>query len=158
MTEPNNAGSSLHEDSDKQIKFKKRLYHPSPNRGRCINAQTGVHYPWKSSSFESLRIYKVMDSTGFYDSKGFLRVSSDPINQGANVLYYDSPEQYGRHLRHRVDTDYCSKWHNKISNIFPGGVFSLDAYEYEKNKNLGNTLKTEEETHNVEYDYACVDE
>tara|TARA_Y100000389_G_scaffold203913_1_gene254072 strand:- start:489 stop:941 length:453 start_codon:yes stop_codon:yes gene_type:complete len=149
MTEYNKKTSSLYDDDkSQQIKFKKRLYHPSSNSGRCINAQTGVTYPWMSSSFESLRLYKVIDSTGKYDSKGFLRVPSDPINPDANFLYYDSPEQYGRHLRRNVDVEYCSKWHNKINNIFPGGVFCLEAYKNETKTNIGNTLKTED----VSYD------
>ena len=151
MTEiADNTTSLYDDDKSQQIKFKKRLYHPSPNGGRCINAQTGVPYPWMSSSYESLRLYKVIDSTGFYDKFGFLRVKSDPVNPDANTLYYDSPEQYGRHLRRRVDTNYCSKWHNKITSIFPDGVFSLDAYENYKNTLLGNTLKSVELCQNEE--------
>lgn len=112
-----------------QIKLKRtREYYPSNQDGYYIvNAKTGVRYPWKVGSFDSNRLYKVTDATGFMDRNGYRLQKNDEPNYEPNFLYYDSPEQAAKHLRMKLDPKRALMWHNKYNELFPSGQFSSDA-------------------------------
>jgi len=125
---------------DRKVRIRKRRYHPTTYGRLCVNAMTGIAYPWQSGSFEEMRLYKVVDATAFHTKEGFLRERKDPIHKEPNFLYYDSPEQYGRHMRVDVDPAFCAKWHARVSRYFPnGGEFRRD--EYEADQANGDSLR-----------------
>jgi hypothetical protein len=114
----------------------KRKYFPSNKQDTYIvNAMTGVKYTCKVGSFESLRLYSVVDTTSSCDNKGFLIKSTDKETETGipNYLYYDSPQQYMEHRKVQLDTETIKSWKNKVSILFPttdnsDGLFSIDAY------------------------------
>ena len=106
-------------------KRRRALYYTSNVPDSFIkNAFTGHIYPYKVGSLESLKLYKVMDSTGTIDKDGVrLNVKSRPNSQ-PNILYYDNPEEYMRHRRIKLDSDKINSWKNKVNRLFPKGEFS----------------------------------
>ncbi len=109
---------------------------PQPKKGRSIyytsnmpdsyikNAFTGHIYPYRVGSFDSLQLYKVMDSTGMVDKNGVKLNKTKRPNSTTNILYYDNPEEYMRHRRIKLDSDKISSWKNKVNRLFPKGEFS----------------------------------
>tara|TARA_B100000902_G_scaffold376126_1_gene406830 strand:- start:243 stop:788 length:546 start_codon:yes stop_codon:yes gene_type:complete len=107
-----------------------------PKRGRSVyytsnmpdsyikNAFSGHIYPYKVGSFDSLQLYKVMDSTGTVDKDGVKLSKTKRPNGSSNILYYDSPEEYMRHRRIKLDSDKINSWKNKVTRLFPKGEFS----------------------------------
>tara|TARA_A200000113_G_scaffold225090_1_gene244796 strand:+ start:7764 stop:8249 length:486 start_codon:yes stop_codon:yes gene_type:complete len=118
------------ENGEHRPKVKRRRYHPTKLGGVCINAQTGQRYSIMQGSFEELRLYKMIDATAFYDKNGFLRERKDPVNPDPNILFYDSPEEYMRHMKVKIPQDRVNRWHMNQRRMFPdGGQFDKAAYE-----------------------------
>jgi len=131
----------------KKIKIKKRRYYPTTQGKYCVNAVNGMRYPWKSGSYNELQLFKMIDATGKYDKDGFLIKRSEEKNKDPNFLYFDSPEQYAKHMRIKLDHVQSQKWHSKVRMIFPNGSFDLDAYTQYKNSGIkySNYTLNEEE-------------
>ena len=111
-----------------EVQRRKRVYYPSNKDGyHIVNAVTGHSYPWKVGSYDSYRLYKVTDATGFHDKNGYRLQKNDEPNYEPNFLYYDSPEQAAKHLKMKLDPKEALKWHNKYNLLFPDGKFSLEA-------------------------------
>lgn len=108
--------------------IRRRRYFPTRYGGFCVNAVTGSRYPYGQGSFESLRLYQVIDSSGTCDNKGYVRERHDEPNKTPNFLFYDSPEQYSRHMKVDVDGKVSYQWHNDVKNMFPDNVFDKSAY------------------------------
>ena len=114
----------------------KRKYFPSNTPDAYIvNAMTGVKYDCKVGSFESLRLYSVVDATSSCDNKGFLIKSTDKETETGtpNYLYYDSPQQYMEHRKVQLNPETIQSWRDRVSRLFPttensDGVFSTEAY------------------------------
>ena len=121
--------------SIRKFRIRKRRFHPTTFRLYCVNAIDGEPYPWKSGSFEELRLYKVINTTGFYTKDGFVRNRDEELCRDPIFLYYDSPEQYSRHMRVNLDQTHCAKWHEKVNRYFPNGEFDRTAYENDKANN-----------------------
>lgn len=117
------------DERERKVRIRKRRYHPSTSGRRCVNAVTGLSYLWQTGAYDEMRLYKVVDSTSYYTKEGFLRELKDPINKEGNILYFDSPEQYAKHMRVNINPNYCSAWHHRIDKIFPDGKFNRVAYE-----------------------------
>lgn len=114
----------------------KRKYFPSNTQDTYIvNAMTGVKYECKVGSFESMRLYSVVDTTSSCDNKGFLIKLTDKETEtgNPNYLYYDSPQQYMEHRKMSLDTSVIQSWRDKVTRLFPttensDGAFSIEAY------------------------------
>ena len=118
------------EHGERKVRVKRRRYHPTKLGGVCINAQSGQRYPIMQGSFEELRLYKMIDATAFYDKNGFRREKRDPVNPDPNILYYDSPEEYMRHMKVKIPQDRINRWHLNQKRMFPdGGDFDKAAYD-----------------------------
>jgi len=92
-----------------------------------------------------MRLYKVVDATAFHTKEGYVRERKEEIHKEPNFLYYDSPEQYGRHIRVDVDPALCAQWHARGRRYFPdGGAFDRAAYEADKAS--GHTLRAPQST------------
>ncbi len=109
------------ENEEQEKVLRKRRFYPTRIGGYCINAVTGSRYHIQQGSFEELRLFRTTDATGFYDSKGFLRRRNDPVSRDPNFLYYDSPEQYMRHMRQKVPQEQVNRWHTNVQRMFPDG-------------------------------------
>jgi hypothetical protein len=71
--------------------------------GSCIrNAETGNFYKYKVGSKSEDLFFKVALATGELKTKN-----------GSNVLFYDSPEQYDKHLDQEVSQTIKQTWHEK---------------------------------------------
>jgi hypothetical protein len=106
--------------NDVKTYIKKPYYYPSNVAGSHIkNAVTGVEYAWRVGSFDSQRLFKVVDTIGNYDCNGKkINVNSkDYPNPMANHCYYDNPQQYMTHRRTRVNPLLVSQWEAKQSEF-----------------------------------------
>lgn len=99
----------------------KRKYFPTLGQnGYICNAATGVLYPFKIGSFESQRLYKVVDATGTCSSEGFPITNRLQLpNPNPNHLYYANPEEYMRHWQTNLAPDLVRKWHANVLKRFP---------------------------------------
>jgi hypothetical protein len=122
--------NNFNENGEPRVRVKRRRYYPTKLGGVCVNAQSGQRYQIMQGSFEELRLYKTIDATAFYDKNGYLRETRDPVNPDPNMLYYDSPEEYMRHMRVKLPQDRVNRWHINNKRIFPdGGEFDKAAYD-----------------------------
>ena len=110
------------------VRMRRRRYYPTRHTGFCINAVTGSRYNFCQGSYDSLRLYQVIDSSGKCDRNGYIRTRWDPSNQTPNFLYYDSPEQYSRHNKVEISGKFAYQWHNDVKKMFPDGQFDKEAY------------------------------
>ena len=71
------------------------------------NAETGNYYKYKVGSKEEDLFFKVA-------------LSSGKLNAGnaSNILFYDSPEQYEKHLLYDLEDEIKEKWAEKKRNLF----------------------------------------
>jgi hypothetical protein len=75
----------------------------SGNVGSKIrNAETGQTYKYKVGSKDEALFFKIGLATGELKT-----------NNGSNVLFYDSPEQYEKHLCYELNQKVKDLWHEK---------------------------------------------
>ena len=86
-------------------RFFNSKYYPSNSTGKTIvNAMTGEKYDIRVGSVDSLRLFKVIDTSGHFNSDGTKNNMADRftnIDKEPNFLYYDNPAEY---LQHRGDS------------------------------------------------------
>lgn len=124
-----NENEILH-DGERRVRIKRRKYHPTKLGGVCVNAQTGHRYPIMQGSFDELKLYKIVDATSHYDKDGF-RLAMKQSNSDPNILYYDSPEEYMRHMKTKVSQEQVNRWHVNKKRMFPESnecKFDKEAY------------------------------
>ena len=68
------------------VKMRRRRYFPTKHGGICVNAVTGNRYPYSQGSFESLRLYQVVDASGKCDNNGYVRGRWDQPNKTSNFF------------------------------------------------------------------------
>ena len=89
-----------HEDLyvEKAEREENRVYYTTNNtKGYIYDAITGLPHRWKVGSYDSLRLYSVIDATGVVDENGIKIPFNGMPNRSPNILYYESPEAYERH-------------------------------------------------------------
>lgn len=69
---------------------------------RIRNAETGSYYKYKVGTNEEGLLFKVALATGELRARN-----------SSNVLFYDSPEQYEKHLMAEIHEEIKDKWVNK---------------------------------------------
>jgi hypothetical protein len=69
---------------------------------RIRNAETGQYYKYKVGSKDEDLFFKIALATGELKT-----------TNGSNVLFYDSPEQYEKHLMTEVDQEIKDRWVEK---------------------------------------------
>jgi len=70
------------------------------------NAETGNYYKYKVGSKEEDLFFKIALATGELKTRN-----------GSNVLFYDSPEQYEKHLIYEIDQETKDRWVEKKKNL-----------------------------------------
>ena len=101
-------------------KPKHSFYHPTNTPDTFIkNAVTGVLYPWKTGTLDARRLFKMVDTTGYYDADGVkMRPTSEHYpNPNPNQCYYDSPLQYMTHTRHVLNPEFIEQWNEQQIEI-----------------------------------------
>lgn len=92
---------------------KKTVYYPSNSQGQFIlNAVTGIEYPYRTGSLEARQLFKVVDTIGTCDNKGF-KLKKNALeypNPSPNHCYYDNPQQYVTHRRMTVQPELIERW------------------------------------------------
>jgi hypothetical protein len=117
--------SSFDEEEAKNFRF-----YPSNAHGNIIvNARTGEKYPWTVGSYESMRLFRISNITGNYDSHGQKIERGAEPNRDPNFLYYDSPEDYEEHWKQYLDEGTVKRWHSMVISLFPNGNFSKAKYD-----------------------------
>ena len=94
-----------------------RGYYPSniPEQ-YIVNASSGNLYNFKVGSKESLQLFHVVDTTGFYGSNG---LPTNIVNRESNNLYYNDPYEYMRHRGIKLSKEVIDKWRTKVNLLFP---------------------------------------
>ena len=124
------------DDEEHQKVLRKRRFYPTRIGGWCVNAVTGSRYPIQQGSFEEMRLFRVTDSTGFYDERGYLLRRGDPPSRDPNLLYYDNPEQYMRNMKQKMPQEQINRWHTNVQRMFPdGGDFVKEEYDKIRKEN-----------------------
>ena len=120
MTEMLNDEANIAEECEYQEELdRRRRYYPSNKMGQYIaNASYGHRYPWKVGSYDSLKLYRVTDSSGMCDGSGIRLTKSDNHNQEPNNLYFNSPEEYERVMRTKLSPEGISRWKNMMLRLF----------------------------------------
>jgi len=99
---------------------KRPFYFPSNKPGmRIKNAITGLDYPWKVGTTESLKLFRVVDTLGYCDSNG-VKLNKRSVNfpnRNPNHCYYDSPAQYMTHCRTELNPELIEQWKIRQSEI-----------------------------------------
>lgn len=121
------------EDDRKKI-LKYRCFYPSFPDKKIVNARYGSTYDWYPNTIDSLRLFKVINSTACFDKKGYNLTQKEDIYKEPHFLYYDTPEQYARHSQVKITNKMVLQWHEKQKLIFPNGIFSTKGYNEWKNK------------------------
>lgn len=120
-------------------KFVSSRCYPSNNVGHYIvNAMTGEKYNYKVGSANSLRLYKVIDTSGFFNSSGFLNNMADrenAIDKDPNFLYYDNPAEYMQHRGLGRNAAVSDRWREYQQQLL-GKDDKVDINVYNKTKNV----------------------
>ena len=90
-----------------------RYFPSNKQEGFIVNAVTGVKYPLRVGSSESLSLFRVVDTTGEFDNKGRkLKITSPNYpNPTPNHCYYDNPQQFMTHRRLQLNPILVEKWY-----------------------------------------------
>ena len=116
---------------DKVLKY--RICYPSFYGKKIVNAKYGYQYDWYPTTIDSLRLFKVINTTCYSDKKGYNLTRKEDVYNEPQFLYYDTPEQYASHNRVNITNKMVLDWHEKQQKIFPNGIFSREGYEKLKN-------------------------
>lgn len=122
------------------IRNEKKYYPSNVMNQIIVNAVTGVKYPYRVGSKDSLRLYKVTDTTGAFTLNG-KKKNTQQLEEGQekepNHYYFDNPAEYMQSRHFHRDTDSCELW-----SEYQKGLRNLDdhidltVYHSRKSKNL----------------------
>jgi len=119
----------------------KQMYYPSNARKTLIvNAITGKPYAWYSGTIDELRLFRVVDSSGRCDNKGFYDRRGNhrnTFNKEPNVLYYDGPNEYMQHRKTKVPAALVSEWNATRTELFSGEGGELNVGAFNRLKMSG---------------------
>jgi len=134
-----NDNVSYEDFSEKKMHTRKPKCFPTSLRCRIINAYTGNLYSFMQGSYEELRLYKVIDSRAIYNQEGCRTRRTDPVNKDPVFLYYDSPEQYMRHMKVVCNPECVAEWYEDKSRMFPCGVFVKEVWDLIRKEKSSNS-------------------
>lgn len=126
---------------------------PSNTMGQLIvNAATGIKYDICVGSKESLRLFKVIDTSGKYDKNGNKRKNDDVkkiIYPEPNHFYFDNPQEYSQHRRYLYHHSNSEKWKDFQTSITDNvsGDVDLNKYKTYKKDRKNSSLIFVESVH-----------
>jgi hypothetical protein len=112
------------ESENGEISFHTSNVHGTP----IVHGTTGEQWPWLVGSYESLRLFRIIECSGSYDEKGNKIPHGQEANKSPNFIYYDSPEDYEEHWRTEISQLRADEWHKNVKLWFPGGEFSVENF------------------------------
>jgi len=119
-------------ETDSNATQKNHCMYTTKVGGFIVNAITGVEYPFRQGSLNSLQLFKVTNSSGILNENGSINrynINKDPV-----LTYYDSPLQYQHFTDINVPISIYNKWKSRVNFVFPNGSFSEKNYnKYIKN-------------------------
>ena len=105
-----------------------RMYYPSNVMNRpARNAVTGAEYPWTVGSAASRTAFRIIDASGRCDKDGYMlrrvprgvhpRTGQPGITRARepNQCYYDSPQEYERHMGITLPEEVTEGWKQEHS-------------------------------------------
>lgn len=112
-------------------RYKHKYYPSNLKTGNIVNAITGEPYNWKNGTIDSLRLFRVIDSSGKCDKDGFYDTMGNhdtTFNKEPNVLFYDGPNEYMNHRNVKVNPMLVNTWNDSRSKLFANGELNNTAY------------------------------
>ena len=123
-------------DTDSTMTYKNQCIYPTAIGKYLVNAITGIEYPFRQGTPNSLQLFKVIISAGVINENGCINRYN--INKNPVITYYDSPTQYQLYTDIKIPQSIINKWNSRVNFIFPNGEYSEKKYkEYIKNIKLG---------------------
>ena len=115
-------------DLSHQRRKGRQLYYTSNIMGGNIrNAITGAPYPEKVGTKESLRYFRITDSSGTCNSAGERLRRNEETNREPNHLYYNGPNEAISH-GWDVSAESIEAWRHKQISLFPDGRLNERVY------------------------------
>ena len=132
--QPYDSENDNHDNNPENDIVRERAYYTSNNLMDYVrNALTGGQYPYRSGTFDTLRLYKVFETTGSCDRNGVVLLPTEKRNNSPNILYYDSPEQYMKHRKVKLQQSDVNKWYERNTRLFGNrvdiGKFNKEEYQ-----------------------------
>lgn len=114
-----------------------KRYHPSNVMNQVIvNAISGEKYPYRVGSKDSLRLYKVTDTTGAYNTDGKKKYTDDlKLGQESspNHFYFDNPTEYMQDRGFHRHAESCDEWGKYQKSLLDGdNNVVLSVYNHKK--------------------------
>ena len=95
-----------------------RIYFPS-NGTDIVDAVNGIPLRTKKGTYDEVRFFRTIDTSGQADKDGIISNSKTEINRSGNYLYFLSPEAYERHLDVKLPESVKNEWHTRNQLMFP---------------------------------------
>ena len=120
---------------DRRVEFlekeENRLYYPS-NDKYIVDGISGMLLDCKPGTFNTMRYYRVIDTSGKADVNGIASTSHTEISRTPNIAYYQTPDAYERSQKQEVSGEEKSRWENTRSRMFgeniKTGNFNKEVY------------------------------
>jgi len=115
-------------DDPTRKRERRHLYYSSNFMGCAIrNALTGTAQPEKVGTKQSLRYFRVTDSSGTCNSSGQRQRRDEELNREPNHLYYNGPQEA---LAHGwiISPEIADTWHTQHALLFPNGTLDEGVY------------------------------
>ena len=115
-------------DPNHEKKNRRQLYYSSNLMGSNIrNAVTGAPCPEKVGTKESLRYFRIIDSSGTCNSAGERQRRNEELNRDPNHLYYDGTLEARAH-GWEVSAEIADAWRTRHTLLFPNGKLDEGIY------------------------------
>lgn len=106
----------------------------------AVNAVTGEPYKYRVGTYDTLRLFRVRDSTSTYGPNGkFIKPSKRDVEhpRDPHYLYYDGPKEYMDHTGNVVDKHVIERWNTLQQNLLDekGNVKPSAYKDYLRTKN-----------------------
>ena len=108
-----------------------RVYYPS-NDKYIVDGISGMLLDCKPGTFDTLRYYRIVDTSGKADVNGIASTPHTEISRTPNIIYYQTPDAYERSQKQAVSVEEKSRWENTRSRMFGENIkmgnFNKEAY------------------------------
>ena len=126
------------------IANQKKCYPSNVMNQIIVNAITGVKYPYRVGSKDALRLYKVIDTTGRFSSKG-KKKNTDDLKEGQekdpNHYYFDNPAEYMQARSFDRHPESCDEWTKYQKSLLNSdGNVDLSVFKDKRKKHLHQSM------------------
>jgi len=127
------------------VRTTKNYFPSNVSNNIIVNAITGVKYPYRVGSKDSLRLFKVTDTTGAYSLCGKKKYTDD-LKEGQektpNNFYFDNPAEYMQDRGFHRHAESCDEWGKyQKSLIGHDGRVNVSVFHNKKQNRLHIPMK-----------------